>query len=204
MVFVTPLTAVMKGESYEYMMPQSFTIDTGIVSVTVKPEDNVNVRIRTEKLKELPAEIPKPEGMLAAWSISLTLSKETSASGKIKFRISIEEIRAKGFDPNLIALILMKWDGSKWIELPTKFVKSEQGYNYYEAETPSFSYFAAVIKAAPTPTPTTPPPTTPPVTTPPAITPTPAPAPDYTGIAIAIVAILVIAGAVIYLLRRKR
>ena len=203
-VFHTPLEIVKAGESYEFVMPQSFMIETGIVSVTVKPEDNVNVRIRIERLKELPAGIPEPEGMIAAWSISLTLSKETSASGKIKFRISIEEIRAKGFDPNLIALILMKWDGSKWIELPTSFIDSDGKFNYYEAETPSFSYFAAVIKAAPTPTPTTPPPTTPPVTTPPAITPTPAPAPDYTGIAIAIVAILVIAGAAIYLLRRKR
>jgi PGF-pre-PGF domain-containing protein len=206
MIYVTPFTAVRAKESYEFQMPQSFTIDTGIVSVTVKPEENVNIRVRVEKLKELPAEISKPEGAIAFWSITLSLSRETAVSGKIVFRIGIDEIKARGFDPNLIAVILMKWDGSKWIELPTKFVSSDGKYNYYEAETLSFSYFAAVIKAAPTPTPT-PTPTTPPVTTPtptPTPTPAPTPAPDYTGIAIAIVAILIIAGIAVYLLKRKR
>ena len=195
-IFYTPLEYVKAGESYEIEMPPLAVNDTGIVSITVKPQDTINVRVKIERLKDLPPEIPKPEGMVAAWSISLTLSKETSVSGKIKFRLGMDEIRAKGFDPNAVTIILMKWDGSKWIELPTRFVGSDDKFNYYEAETPAFSYFAAVIKAAPTPTPTTPAPTTP--------TPTPAPTPAKPPIpgfeaAFAIAGLLALA----YLLRRR-
>ena len=200
-VFHTPLEIVKAGESYEILMPQSFMIETGIVSVTVKPEENTNVRVRTERLKELPAGIPEPEGMIAAWSISLTLSKETSASGKIKFRISIEEIRAKGFDPNLIALILMKWDGSRWLELPTSYVSSDGKYNYYEAETSSFSYFVAVSKTVQdvTPTPATTATLTPAET--PTVTATPSEKSFITGFEAIFAAAGIIAAA--YLLRRK-
>ncbi|MDI9610394.1 MAG: PGF-CTERM sorting domain-containing protein [Archaeoglobales archaeon] len=46
--------------------------------------------------------------------------------------------------------------------MPTKFVGSDGKYSYYEAETPSFSYFVAVLKPLEASKPTTP---TTPVTT---------------------------------------
>ncbi|MEM2325302.1 MAG: PGF-CTERM sorting domain-containing protein, partial [Archaeoglobaceae archaeon] len=89
---------------------------------------------------------------------------------------------------------------------PTKFIGSDGKYNYYEAETTSFSYFAAQLKPLETPKPTTPvatPPVTTPVATPttPVATPTPTPKPFIPGFE----AIFAIAGlvAIAYLLRRK-
>ncbi|MCX8172773.1 MAG: PGF-pre-PGF domain-containing protein, partial [Archaeoglobaceae archaeon] len=163
-----------------------------------------NIRFRIEKLKELPPNIPTPAGVLMLiLSIEPTLSREVEIKGKIQFGIPIEEIKAKGFDPNAVALILLRWDGKQWIELPTKFLSSDGRYNYYEATTPSFSYFVAIIKPLATPTPTpiiTPTPTTPTPTTP-ELTPTPTPKPFIPGFE----AIIAIAGliALAYLLRRK-
>lgn len=79
MVYVSPLTTLKAEEGYDFKMPQSFTIDTGIIEVIVKPAETTDVQIRIEKLKELPSEIPKPEGMLVAiLSIELTTSKPTA------------------------------------------------------------------------------------------------------------------------------
>uniref|UniRef100_A0A7C3RDB3 PGF-pre-PGF domain-containing protein n=1 Tax=Archaeoglobus fulgidus TaxID=2234 RepID=A0A7C3RDB3_ARCFL len=169
-VYITAYVTVKANEGAELTLPQSAFWETNVVSLIIMSSEDNNIRFRIEKLKELPAEIPKPEGMLALiLSIEPTMSKSTALSGSIRFGIEIDSIREKGFDPNAITVILLKWDGSKWIELPTKFVSSDGKYNYYEASTPSFSYFAAVIKAAPTPTPTPTPTTTPTA----AITPTP-------------------------------
>ncbi|MEM2271722.1 MAG: PGF-pre-PGF domain-containing protein, partial [Archaeoglobaceae archaeon] len=129
------------------------------------------------------------------------LSTKANLSGRIQFGIPIEEIKAKGFDPNLVAVILLKWNGKQWIELPTKFLSSDGKYNYYEATTESFSLFAAVLKPSEAPIQTTPsisvatPETTQPIAT------TPAEKPFIPGFE----AIFAIAGllAVSYLIRRK-
>jgi PGF-pre-PGF domain-containing protein/PGF-CTERM protein len=202
-VYYTARELVKAGESYEIAMPQSFFIETGVLSITVTPREDTTVQLRVERLKELPPGIPRPEGLaVLILSIEPRTGFETSLSGKIKFGVSIEEIKAKGFNLNLVTVILMRWDGSRWTELPTKFLSSDGKYNYYEAETPGFSYFAAVIKVAPTPTPaTTPMQTSTPMQTPttPATT---APAKPFIP---GFEAIFAIAGltAVAYLLRRK-
>ncbi|TDA30111.1 MAG: hypothetical protein DSO00_02310, partial [Archaeoglobi archaeon] len=203
-VYYTARELVKAGESYEIVMPQSFFIETGVLSITVTPREDTTVQLRVERLKELPPGIPRPEGLaVLILSIEPRTGFETSLSGKIKFGVSIEEIKAKGFDPNLVTVILMRWDGSRWTELPTKFLSSDGKYNYYEAETPSFSYFVAVIKPVETPVPTTPVLTPTPTPTTPKPTPTPTPAPDYTGIAIAILVVVAVLIAVAYLLKRR-
>ena len=203
-VYYTARELVKAGESYEIAMPQSVFIETGVLSITVTPREDTTVQLRVERLKELPPGIPRPEGLaVLILSIEPRMGFETSLSGKIKFGVSIEEIKAKGFDPNLVTVILMRWDGSRWTELPTKFLSSDGKYNYYEAETPGFSYFVAVIKPVETPVPTTPVLTPTPTPTTPKPTPTPTPAPDYTGIAIAIVVVVAVLIAVAYLLKRR-
>ncbi|MCQ4153367.1 MAG: PGF-pre-PGF domain-containing protein, partial [Archaeoglobi archaeon] len=203
-VYYTARELVKAGESYEIVMPQSVFIETGVLSITVTPREDTTVQLRVERLKELPPGIPRPEGLLVLiLSIEPRTGVETSLSGKIKFGVSIEEIKAKGFDPNLVTVILMRWDGSRWTELPTKFLSSDGKYNYYEAETPGFSYFVAVIKPVETPVPTTPVLTPTPTPTTPKPTPTPTPAPDYTGIAIAILVVVAVLIAVAYLLKRR-
>ncbi|MCS7144773.1 MAG: pectin acetylesterase-family hydrolase, partial [Archaeoglobaceae archaeon] len=180
-VYLSAYETVRANEESIIELPQSAFWETNVLALIILSSEDGNVRFRVEKLKELPPNIPTPSGVLVAiWSIEPRLSKEAEIKGKIKFGIEIDAIKEKGFDPNAVALILLKWDGKQWIELPTKFLSSDGKYNYYEATTPSFSYFVAIIKPAVTPTPkpttplVTPTPTTP---TTPELTPTPTPKP---------------------------
>ncbi|MEM2191604.1 MAG: CARDB domain-containing protein, partial [Archaeoglobaceae archaeon] len=202
-VYITAYITVKANEESIIDLPQSAFWETNVVALLILSSEDNNIRFRIEKLKELPSGIPEPKGDLVVLILSIepTLSKEASIKGKIKFGIPIEDIKAKGFDPNAVAVVLLKWNGKEWIELPTKFVGSDGKYSYYEAETTSFSYFVAQLKPLETPKPTTPvatPPTTL-VTTP---TTTPAEKPFIPGFE----AIFAIAGllAVAYLLRRKK
>jgi hypothetical protein len=55
-------------------------------------------------------------------------------------------------------IVLMKWDGTVWINLETKVLSKDDTNSYFEGWTNSFSPFAIVAKtaAAPKPTVTTP------------------------------------------------
>ncbi|MEM2346321.1 MAG: PGF-pre-PGF domain-containing protein, partial [Archaeoglobaceae archaeon] len=210
-VYITAYITVKANEESIIDLPQSAFWETNVVALLILSSEDNNIRFRIEKLKELPSGIPEPKGDLVVLILSIepTLSKEASIKGKIKFGIPIEEIKAKGFDPNLVAVILLKWNGKEWIELPTKFVGSDGKYNYYEAETTSFSYFVAQLRPLETPTPT------PVVTTPttlPATPPTtplpPATTPPPTGIGIeilgAVVVVILLIAAIAYMLRRRK
>ncbi|MEM2787285.1 MAG: PGF-pre-PGF domain-containing protein, partial [Archaeoglobaceae archaeon] len=205
-IYITAYITVKANEETRIDLPQSTFWETNVVALLILSSEDNNIRFRIEKFKELPPGIPEPKGDLVVLILNIEpiLSKESALSGKIQFGIPIEDIKAKGFDPNLIAAILLKWDGKEWIELPTKFIGSDGKYNYYEAETTSFSYFAAQLKPLETPKPTTPvatPPVTTPVATPTTPVATPTPKPFIPGFE----AIFAIAGlvAIAYLLRRK-
>ncbi|MEM0331306.1 MAG: CARDB domain-containing protein, partial [Archaeoglobaceae archaeon] len=202
-IYISDWIRLRANNSTDFTMPQSAFWETNVVALILLSDENVNAKLRIEKKKELPSDIPAPSGVIALiLSIDPTLSTKANLSGRIQFGIPIEEIKAKGFDPNLVAVVLLKWNGKEWIELPTKFIGSDGKYNYYEATTESFSLFAAVLKPLETPIQTTPvTPTTPPtivVTTP---TTTPAEKPFIPGFE----AIFAIAGllAVSYLLEGR-
>jgi len=198
-VYITAYLTLKGGEEATLEIPQSAFWETNVAALILMSSEDNNVRFRIEKLKELPPEIPMPGVAVLILNIEPTMSKVAEVKGKIRFGIEVEKLREKGFDPNAVAVVLLKWDGSKWIELSTKFLSSDGKYNYYEAETQSFSYFAAVLKPLPTPTPT-PTPTTPK----PEVTPT-TPKPEEKPFIPGFEAIFAIAGmlAIAYLLRRK-
>lgn len=125
--------------------------------VVFSSEDN-NVSFIIQRLKELPSGIQEPKGdlLVLILSIELTSGKESSISGEIDFRIPHEDIKGRGFDPNAVLVILLKWDGKNWTKLPTKFISTDGKFNYYKGITESFSYFAVQLKPLETPKFTTP------------------------------------------------
>ncbi|MEM2030648.1 MAG: PGF-pre-PGF domain-containing protein [Archaeoglobaceae archaeon] len=205
-IYISPYIAVMAKERYEITMPSATQKDTNVLSIVVIPEENVNVRVRVEKLEKLPPGIPLPEGIVALiLSVELTLSKETGVKGEINFVLKRDEIRNLGFDPDAVLVALLRFDEKqmRWIKLDTKLTGKDENYNYYRAEVPGFSYFAVILESPkPTPTPT------------PKLTPTPTPAPmepvatpiplGKVGMIAAIIAISVVIAVVAYLLIREK
>lgn len=68
----------------------------------------------------------------------------------IRFRIDNSWLSSENIDAGKITM--MKWDGSQWISLETKQVRTDGNFAYYEARTNSFSPFAiSGVKTVPTP-----------------------------------------------------
>ena len=74
--------------------------------------------------------------------------------GKIKFRVDNNWLTSENIEAAKI--VMMRWDGSQWISLETKYVGKDGNFVYYEAQTNSFSPFAiGGVKTVATPVVTT-------------------------------------------------
>jgi PGF-pre-PGF domain-containing protein len=67
-------------------------------------------------------------------------------SALIEFSVREKTLASLGLKPEDV--VLMHWDGSRWVELPTVYEYSTGGRAFYSATTPGFSYFAITNKAA--------------------------------------------------------
>jgi PGF-pre-PGF domain-containing protein len=74
------------------------------------------------------------------------LGSSQVGSALIEFSVKEKTLAAFGLKPEDI--VLMHWDGTRWIELPTAYEYVTGGRAYYSATTPGFSYFAITNKAA--------------------------------------------------------
>lgn len=72
------------------------------------------------------------------------LEKGGVEGATISFRLTDQELEAMGVTLDTIALL--HHVGGEWEPLPTRLVSSEGGIHMFEAETPSFSYFAIASK----------------------------------------------------------
>lgn len=72
----------------------------------------------------------------------------------IKFRVNNVWLSSENIDASKVSI--MKWDGSQWISLETKQVRTDDNFAYYEAKANSFSPFAiGGVKTVATPVVTT-------------------------------------------------
>ncbi len=63
----------------------------------------------------------------------------------IRFRVETSWLDGAGIERDEISLL--RWDGERWVRLPTTMLKEEEDYICYEAHTTSFSPFAIVANA---------------------------------------------------------
>ncbi len=171
-IYMSDYIRLKANEETEFILPQSAFWETNIVSIIFISKDDATLRLRVEKLKEMPP-IQKPFGIVVLmFSIDLTLSAPTEVGGYIVYGVERDVIKEKMFDPDNVLVVLHRFDGENWIRCDTTFLYSDGKYNYYKARVPEFSYFAGIISVLP-PTPVETPEKTPtPVETAPA-TPSP-------------------------------
>ncbi|RLE38902.1 hypothetical protein DRJ17_02615 [Candidatus Woesearchaeota archaeon] len=95
--------------------------------------------------------VPEIEGFVGAYvNISTNIPTENILVAKVRFEVSKLWISNNGINVNNVTLA--RYNGS-WNELPTKVIREDSQYIYYEAETPGFSYFAITVKGFKAPAP---------------------------------------------------
>jgi len=80
--------------------------------------------------------------------IEKNIENEDIEKATIKFKIEKAWLTANGFTKDEI--VLKRYDNA-WESLTTVLDKTDNQYVYYEAETPSFSYFAIIAEKKPEP-----------------------------------------------------
>ncbi|HDJ96535.1 MAG TPA: PGF-pre-PGF domain-containing protein, partial [Candidatus Aenigmarchaeota archaeon] len=132
--------------------------DMGINEIRIEVKNRANnVRITVRKLSGKPAEVTKEiEGNVYSYfKIEHYNLEGNLKKGKIKFFVSKSWMKDNGV--NKLDIVLERWDGDSWEELPTKLINEDEDYVYYEAEVSTFSVFAvAGIKKVVTTTSTIP------------------------------------------------
>ncbi len=177
---------------------------------------NINagdITVITEILRSTSSQVNNPPPGVVYKNLNIIVGTSGFAVPKnikeavIKFRVNNSWIESNSLEDSDVRMI--KWDGSKWIELETTKKDKDSSYTYYEARTNAFSTFAiAALKGesastAPTAVPSVTPPATPETTGTTVIVITPEELPDITPVLAAggIVLIAIIAG--VYIKRKE-
>ncbi len=106
-----------------------------------------NVEIKVSSLKEKPTVLPAANSVYQYLEIAPKNLKSTDMNkATITFKVTKYWLGATGFKESDVAL--SRYASNAWNELPTKVLSSDANAVTYSAETPGFSYFAIVSKAA--------------------------------------------------------
>ncbi|MBU3966573.1 MAG: PGF-pre-PGF domain-containing protein, partial [Euryarchaeota archaeon] len=180
-------------------------VEDGIHEISVTGKENEdNVALRIEYLKGLSRNVKDPAPGNVNYYFNLWAGTKKIKSAVIRFSVDNSWLSSN----NIAAsdLKLLKWDGTKWIQLDTTQTSSDAKHTYYEGGTDSFSSFAITgLNAAGVSS--TPPSEATPAQTAQAGTPeataTPGTVPSTNLWLIAVVIIVLVAAAVVYLKGRK-
>ena len=147
-IYVPPITVLeTRGSQIQSGSPGSTLPSLSpITDVIIKTKDGKTPSISIIQFTERPA---------ATQSISrrvyryVEIKKESNSeieSATIKFRVEKSWLSKYGLDKNDI--VLTRYDPAKreWLDIYTTPTIEGADYEYYEAETPGFSYFAITIK----------------------------------------------------------
>ncbi|KXA95176.1 hypothetical protein AKJ65_02365 [candidate division MSBL1 archaeon SCGC-AAA259E19] len=105
-----------------------------------------NVRIAVRKLKKKPSEVPKPPGLVHAYTeVSTNVPEDEIENAGITFWVlkgwlATHEVSEEN-------VMLLRYHEGAWENLPTNLVGENGAHIKYEAETPGFSTFAITAKA---------------------------------------------------------
>ena len=107
------------------------------IAVTGKETENY-MALKVEALKG-----PTKNPGISAFSgtvyknVNVWASSKNIKEGQIRFKVENTWIANAGND-----LRMVKWDGSKWVDIETSEIKKDDTYTFYEANTDSFGSFA--------------------------------------------------------------
>jgi PGF-pre-PGF domain-containing protein len=143
-----PYENIMKTEIYNKNLiansPATFLFranEHGIYEVVITGKENeIGVALRVDALKNISkiVTINAPGNVYKNLNINLETKRFQDAI--IRFKVENSWISSNNLASGDIKMV--KWDGSKWIQLETTEKSTNGSYTYYEARTIAFSSFA--------------------------------------------------------------
>ncbi|EJG07785.1 parallel beta-helix repeat protein [Methanofollis liminatans DSM 4140] len=126
---------------------KSFVVSqTAVKEITVIAKNDISDLLITVKAASLPSTIEAP--VQATYQIQeIALYRADAAaigSAMIEFAVPTSWLDARGLATGDI--VLMRYVDGAWTALPTTFVEEKNGFAYFSAETPGFSYFAIAVE----------------------------------------------------------
>ncbi len=133
-----------------YMFRQS---DNPISEIVITSNINAgDITVKTEILRSTSSKVSTSPPGVVYKNLNILVGASGFAAPKnikeaiIKFKVNNSWIESNNLKDSEIRMI--KWDGSKWIELETTKDDKDSSYTYYEARTNAFSTFAiAALKS---------------------------------------------------------
>jgi len=126
---------------------KTFTVtQTAVKQISVTAKKDISDLLITVKAASLPSTVEAP--VQATYQIQeIALYRADAAaigSATIDFAVPTSWLDARGLATDDI--VLLRYVDGAWTALPTTFVEEKDGYAYYSAETPGFSYFAIAVE----------------------------------------------------------
>ncbi len=178
---------------YSYKVPE-----LGIYEIAVTGKENENaIALRVELLKGTSKLVTASPPGTVYKNVNIWAGTQRIKEALIRFKVENSWLTSNNLAGSDVKML--KWDGSKWVQLETAETKKDDTYTYLETKTDTFSVFAiAGLKGVAVPT------ATPAVEVTPAV-PTGTPAPTPTKKVPGFETIFALAGllAIAYLLRRE-
>ncbi len=107
-----------------------------VVKIIIKPKKSGSYTVKVGSAEPK----VKPRAIATYAFFNVTVDKPCFAT--IEFEVSRSWMEDHGFKPNQISLLKFE---KYWIELPTKFLKNDSEYYYFESNVSSFSTFAIAV-----------------------------------------------------------
>lgn len=128
----TPVTYIFKAPEH------------GIYEIAVTGKENENdISIRVEALKGTSKLVTASSPGIVYKNVNVWAGTKRITEALLRFKIEnswLNENNLAGSDAKLL-----KWDGSKWIQLETIEKTNDDTYSYYEAKSDTFSVFAITV-----------------------------------------------------------
>jgi iron complex transport system substrate-binding protein len=154
-----PYENIVKAERHErnliYNSPVTYTFSApehGIYEIIVTGKANeIDVAMRIEALKGASKSVAIPPPRTVYKNLNILVGTEKIKEAVIRFKVENSWISGSNLATSDVKMV--KWDGSKWVQLETTENTKDSAFTYYEVNIETFSSFAITgSKAAASPT----------------------------------------------------
>ncbi len=143
-----PSDNIAKAERYDKALiagePVIYTFtdpEHGVYEVAVTGKANEDdITLRIEALKGTSKLVAVPASGVVYKNLNILIGTKNIKEAFVRFRVENSWLNSKNLADGDIKLL--KWDGSKWMQLDTAELRKDASYTYFEARTETFSHFA--------------------------------------------------------------